>query len=534
MNKTITANISGIVFHIESDAYEKLNKYLSTIRHYFEKSEGAEEIMADIEARIAELFKEKLKNEREVITMEDVDSVIAIMGEPEQYIDSGEDFDSGYSESSYSHREKGFTRKLFRDPDDKVLGGVCSGIGYYFGIDRIWLRASFLIAVLAFGVGIVPYIILWIIIPLAKSSGDKLEMKGEPVTVDSIGRTVRDEFNSFKKKVNNDAFNENFGKVENILTQIFRFLVKLIVFLFKFIVKLLAFLILVFVGILLISIVTGFFAAPAFFNLGNENLNFVFQQEFAELIWDSSIMSMLGYIGLFLFICIPLIALIYAALKILLNFKFSNKLPGIVFGSFWMIGLFILLISAFNLSKEFSYKLSDTEVHKLNVLQGDTLYLGNLVSNIGHDDSWVYLENDSVYLSSLKVDVYETMGKDFELSSVKRVHAASRKQAQLKLQNMTARYSMQDSLLLIDQYFSFPKTDNYRNQEIKIRIGIPQGKVLYLRADSKAVIYDIENQSNTWDHEMLGHYWQMQARGLKCLDCSWEQEQTDSNDVDFQ
>src|SRR5690606_10090232 len=124
MNKTITANISGIVFHIESDAYEKLNRYLQTIRRYFEKSEGAEEIMSDIEARIAELFKEKLKNEREVVTMEDVDSVITIMGEPEQYMDSdSEDFDTGYS----SYGQKTFSKKLYRDTDDRVLGGVCSG-----------------------------------------------------------------------------------------------------------------------------------------------------------------------------------------------------------------------------------------------------------------------------------------------------------------------------------------------------------------------------------------------------------------------
>tara|TARA_R110002073_G_scaffold27404_5_gene88466 strand:- start:906 stop:1496 length:591 start_codon:yes stop_codon:yes gene_type:complete len=194
MNKTVTANISGIVFHIEVDAYEKLNNYLNTIKSYFKSAEGADEIMADIEARIAELLK---AGPAEVVNMNDVNHIIETMGEPEQYIDE----DAEPSASGKEKSKAGFmSKRLFRDPDDNVIGGVCSGLGYYFGIDRIWFRVAFLIALFGFGTGIFVYLILWIIIPIPKTTAEKLEMKGEPVNIENIGNTIKEEFESLKKK----------------------------------------------------------------------------------------------------------------------------------------------------------------------------------------------------------------------------------------------------------------------------------------------------------------------------------------------
>ena len=202
MNKTVTANISGIVFHIESEAYEKLHKYLNTIRNYFHDSDGKDEIMADIESRIAELFRESLTNGKEVVTMAEVNRVVEIMGEPEQYMDESSSENFNYQESYSEGSTQTFrSKKLYRDPDDKILGGVCSGLGHYFGVDRIWIRALFVIAVIAgFGFGIIIYLILWGIIPKAMSTSEKLEMKGEPINVENIGNSIKDEFTSFKKK----------------------------------------------------------------------------------------------------------------------------------------------------------------------------------------------------------------------------------------------------------------------------------------------------------------------------------------------
>ena len=136
MNKTTNINLGGLFFHIDEDAYIKLRNYLEAIKRSFTSSEGSDEIIADIEARIAELFSEKIKNERQVIGVSEVDEVITIMGQPEDYLVDDEIFEdepkrksssSSSSQASSTQRKAG--KKLFRDPDDKYIGGVSSVLG---------------------------------------------------------------------------------------------------------------------------------------------------------------------------------------------------------------------------------------------------------------------------------------------------------------------------------------------------------------------------------------------------------------------
>src|ERR1043166_3707171 len=217
MKKTITMNLSGIIFHIEEDAYDKLNKYLSTIRGYFKDSEGRDEIMNDIEARIAEMLQEKVSNTKQAVLMPDVESVIAVMGKPEDFAGSEESSDEKKEEprekQNYSSSGSNRRRRVFRDPDDKVFGGVCSGISNYFDVDPLWLRAAFAIAFFVFGSGLLLYIILMIIIPKAKTSAEKLEMRGEKVDINNIGKVVNEEFEDFKKRMKEYDTKENREKV---------------------------------------------------------------------------------------------------------------------------------------------------------------------------------------------------------------------------------------------------------------------------------------------------------------------------------
>ena len=193
MNRTITMNLSGIIFHIEEDAYEKLNKYLSTIKGYFKDSEGREEIMNDIEARIAEMLQEKVSTAKQAVLMSDVETVISLMGKPEEFAGETDKSESAANadtssedfRTSYPNNKR---RRVFRDTDEKILGGVCAGIANYFDFDPIWIRAAFAISFFAFGSGFLLYIILWIIIPEAKTTAEKLEMHGEKVDVNNIGK----------------------------------------------------------------------------------------------------------------------------------------------------------------------------------------------------------------------------------------------------------------------------------------------------------------------------------------------------------
>ena len=195
MKKTFTINLGGQVFNIDDDAYMKLNNYLSSVEHHFRDESDKREI-SDIESRIAELFVTELKPGKQVISLSEVDKVIGILGKPEEIGEDAGDGTYSYSTTySYSYR------RIYRDPDNRIIGGVCSGISAYFHMDPLILRIVFLVAFFGFGVGLLIYIILWIVIPEAKTTAQKLEMRGEPVTITNIGKSIRNEFNNVKKKM---------------------------------------------------------------------------------------------------------------------------------------------------------------------------------------------------------------------------------------------------------------------------------------------------------------------------------------------
>jgi len=198
MNKVFNVNIGGLIFSVDDLAFDKLNSYITSIKSHFSKTDGKEEIIADIEARIAEMLREKLHSGKEVITMEDVDSIIQNMGRPEDFGDGESAETAGSQEKTQSneyynpYRSGGYGHKrLFRDPDNKIIGGVCSGIAHYFGIeDPIWIRLAFVAVFFTFGTGFLLYIILMLIIPKAKTVTDKLEMRGEDVTINNIKKNL--------------------------------------------------------------------------------------------------------------------------------------------------------------------------------------------------------------------------------------------------------------------------------------------------------------------------------------------------------
>jgi len=176
MKITENINLAGLIFTIDEDALLKLQNYLNSIERYFGAKEEREEIVTDIEARIAELFQTQLNKSKEVISMVEVDQVIETLGMPEQFM--GEEESTEEKNEYYSSQKP---HKLYRDPDNRILGGVCTGLGEYLNIDPVILRVLFVIfAFIGFGGGLI-YIALWIILPPAVSVSDKFTMKGYKV-----------------------------------------------------------------------------------------------------------------------------------------------------------------------------------------------------------------------------------------------------------------------------------------------------------------------------------------------------------------
>ncbi len=194
MKITVSINIGGMAFHIDEDAYTELKIYLRSLDRYFAKEPSSAEIMADIEARIADLLKAKINDYKQVITLQDVRDVINTLGTPE---DISDDSGSGYDKlgSTGYHR-------MYRDTDNRIIAGVCSGMAAYWRIEPWIVRVIFIIISLPGGLGILIYIILWIVLPEAKTTAQKIEMKGDPVNIHNIKDSVRQEFDNVKEKMN--------------------------------------------------------------------------------------------------------------------------------------------------------------------------------------------------------------------------------------------------------------------------------------------------------------------------------------------
>ena len=200
MNKTLTINLGGLPFIIDEDAYRHLEVYLASIHKHFRRSEGYEEITGDIEARMAELFTEQLAG-APIVHAQLVENVIQIMGTPESFgADPASASAHGHTETADDSASYRPGKRLFRNTDEKVVAGICSGLAAYIGLkDPVWVRIVFVVLFFGTGIGLPAYIILWIVVPEAKTAADRLAMKGDPINVTTIGRQVEEELDNMKK-----------------------------------------------------------------------------------------------------------------------------------------------------------------------------------------------------------------------------------------------------------------------------------------------------------------------------------------------
>jgi phage shock protein PspC (stress-responsive transcriptional regulator) len=190
MKITVSVNLGGYSFNIDEDAYSELKRYLKN----FAAEESASEILSDIEARMAELFRARLNTYKQVINIGDVNDIITIMGNPQDISDN----------EGPSPREKFSTpgaHRIYRDPDKRIIGGVCAGMGAYWDIEPWIIRGLFIVITIAGGLGILIYLILYIVLPEAKTTAQKIEMKGDPVNIHNIKDSVKKEFDTVRKNM---------------------------------------------------------------------------------------------------------------------------------------------------------------------------------------------------------------------------------------------------------------------------------------------------------------------------------------------
>jgi len=518
MNQTLTVNISGMVFHIEVDAYDTLKNYLNKIKSYFNNSEEREEIMLDIESRIAELFSGMMSEKNQVITASDVENVINVMGKPEQYITEDEEQSQSFSNETYVKSDK----KLFRNPDDRILGGVCSGLGAYIGLDTVWVRLFF-VAAFFLGFGLPTYIILWIVMPEAKTASDKLKMKGEPINIQNIGKKFEEEANKVTNNLKNVDTNKFTKKAGSVLENIVGALATIFTGIFNIVGKILgvAFLI---VGTFMMVVLLGMlFGSKTIFSISSDGMFSFESQEFFNLIFVSQDQYYLAILGVLLVIGIPILTLIYLAIKLLFKIKMHYSV-GLTMSILFVIGMSICALVGIKMGTELSSDEEIVKTHHIGATQHTLMIkspnellpgkgiLEDKVTSISIDEETLYMSDVRLEIEKSKTD---SMILELKLSS----NGSTSKEAIKNTRMINYNYQLTDSALVFDNYFSTLKENKIRGQQVELTLYIPLYQVVYLDESVKELIFDVDNVTNTYDKKMVRNKWIMLESGLTCLDC---------------
>ncbi len=534
MNKTVTINLGGIIFHIEEDAYETLSKYLNTIKGYFRDSDGRDEIMTDIESRIAEMLSAKVSKDKQAVLMSDVNEVIAVMGRPEDF--AGEHHQEQKKEETGPQTAATGKRRIFRDPDHKILGGVCSGIGAYFGFDPLWLRLAWVLSVFVFGTGILLYIILWIIIPQAKTTAEKLEMTGEPVTAQNIGKKVEEEMGSFKKTMEDlgdeakKTFSkENAKKAETFFDKVFEFFSMVFGAFFRAFARFIGVFLVIIGLILLANIISSAFFGTNIIHFSSTGLSL---RDLFDAFFANRQQIAAATVGLSLLLGIPLLMLVYGGFKIMLGIKKQNRMLNIVSTSLWLVGVAVCVIVGVQAGNAFSEKGTQKERVFLHKPKTDTLYLeAQSERNISEDENGSELEltfrkrnlitvdGKNVYFGYPELDVVKSDNDSIELVITRSARGEERKAATRTAEGIACGWSQKDSLVQFDSYFSVPREEKWRDQRVRFELRIPKNKVVFLSKSTRNMLSDVHNTTDTYDRDMPGHYWMMDNDELSCLDC---------------
>jgi phage shock protein PspC (stress-responsive transcriptional regulator) len=541
MNKTININLGGFFFHIDEEAYQKLRRYLASIsKSLSEDPQGKNEIIADIEARISELLSEKITDARQVVNEGDIEDIIVIMGQPEDYAEAEE----AYSDASYSYtRNKASGKKLFRDGDDKFLGGVASGIAHYFNIDTIWVRLLFLITTLGgVGIGILVYIILWILLPEAKTTAEKLQMEGEPVNIDNIEKKIREEFTNVSEKLKDGAsefsekINQTFSaktKKNNGLQDFLNAISKIILTLFKVLGKFIG-VIFIFVGAAaILSLIIGGFSVGSleFLNIDGGFISY------PEFFYDATIPRWLLSISLFILVGIPFLVLLVLGLRILSsNVKQFSKATSLTLLSIWFIALLAIIFTGIEFGTTHANYGKYVEKNTLNITKKDTLVL-----KIQNDDSIYYQHNlrrtserhqvaidnkQLTYSNDIRLDVKKSNTGSAYIVVQKDSYGRNSLRARLNAEKIQYKYAIKDNQLIFDAFFLSHLKNIFKEEKIDITVFIPENTPIYFDNSVKNFLSDVKNETDIYDREMVNHHFKMMKAVLKCTDCIEEVEET--------
>jgi phage shock protein PspC (stress-responsive transcriptional regulator) len=522
MNKTISINLGGFFFHIDEDAYQKLSRYFDAVKRSL-APDGREEIMKDIESRIAELFQERIKNDKQVIGLVEIDAIIGIMGQPEDY--KIDDEKSTYQSSSSSSTNFYYpTKKLYRDKDNSLLGGVAAGFGHYLNIDPLWVRILFIITTfISFGTAIIIYIILWILIPKAITTTQKLEMKGEPINISNIEKKVKEGINEIADKIGNIdhqkiADNAKYGaaKVGSTISDIFNTI-------FKIFGKIIGAFIVLISSILLLGFIV--FGIVMLFS-SNMPDNFVFNHIRTPIgletpLWIQGILLILVF-------GIPFFFLLLLGLKLLVNnLKSIGNVATYTLIATWVIASGIAISLGINEATQMAFEGKVVQKEEIILIPTDTLYIkfknNDFYSKNVHQDTDFRLTQDEnnkdvIYSNNISIEIMETDETVPYIQIEKLANGKSASEAKKRAEKIKYGYKIEGNTLILDNYLISAAENKFRGQEVELYLYLPKGTLFKTDKNFKHFDYTHNDFFELNDDFSEGVY-RVETEKVTCLNC---------------
>lgn len=532
MNKTVNINLANTFFHIDEEAYAKLRRYLESIKKSFDGTPGSDEIIADIEARIAELFSEKMENDRQVITMKEVDDVITVMGQPEDYHVDEDLFDEPQSASSESETKR--SKKLFRDWDNKYIGGVCAGLQHYLGIDALWIRILFLIlAIFGSGFGLILYFVLWILVPEATTTAEKLDMRGEPINISNIEKKVKEGIDDVAEKVKNVDYDKMGNRVKSGSRSFFEGLSSVLGFLVSLAGKFIGIILIIVGAFTLVALFIGLFTA------GVVDVIHVPGVDFYNLMNITGIPAWAISTLVFFAVGIPFFFLFYLGLKILVNnLKSLGGWAKAVLVLVWVAAVGTLVVIGVKQASMHAYTgqiredkalITSTPIDTLSISMGKYEYY-NSEFNMEIDGMSMQYDGDGekiLHSEDVRFDILPSEDDQMRIVIVRNANGANYKEAREMAEKIIYNYRLDDKRLILDDYLLTDWANKFRDQEIRIKLYLPVGQKIVLKSNTRYHLgYRTLNAHGYYSYKMIDQLWEMTKEGkLICLDCPIEKEE---------
>ena len=534
MNKTISINLGGFFFHIDEDAYQKLSRYFDAVKRSL-SADGRDEIMKDIESRIAELFQERLKNDKQVVGLTEIEEVISIMGQPEDY--KIDDEKSTYQSSSSSSTNFYYpSKRLYRDKENGMLGGVMAGLGHYLGIDTLWLRIIMVILFFGFGTGLFVYIVLWILVPEAVTTTQKLEMKGEPITISNIEKKVKEGFDDITSKFSNIDHEKIANTAKSGATRIGSTIEEVITTIFKVFAKIIGAFIVFFSGmgllaIIILSIIMIFSSTmPDNYILNNIQTPIGLETP----LWAQGMLLLLGF-------GIPLFFLLILGLKLIVNnLRSIGNYVKYSLLAVWLIAVGIIISLGINEASQLAFDGKSVQKEVIAIAPTDTLKIKFKNNDFysksnyrNHDFKITQDEGDNeiIYSNNVSIEIKYTDEATPYVLIEKLANGKSTSQAKKRAEKIKYNYKIEGNTIVLDNYLLTAVENKFRGQEVEIYLYLPKGTIFqtdesysnYDRSD-----YDFFDEN---EYDTKNPVYRVDSDKIRCLNCL---ESDSNNDLSIE